>query len=453
MIKAHKLIFISILLLIISLFGGRGLFAQNSITTPTGTPLTIGNNGVKLANLTSASATTTSNGKALSVDATGNIILVPDVQGSGGDPNFKVLSQSNTFAGLSAGAILLANATAASNATGHTLVGTSAGSAIGTNQTVVTYGNTMVGASAGGLTTNGSNNSFLGISAGVYNTTGSFNQYFGSAAGANNRTGIHNVMIGSNAGFDGVGTTAKNSSYSTFIGNYAGQNAAANYNTFIGYAAGQFSTTGTNNVWIGNFAGGNAGVTNNNYCNFIGDQSGSWTGTNFASPISVVNNLTNATAIGFQSQVIVSNALVLGGVGAYAVKVGIGLNNPAYPLDVKGVVNMRLTQNSPAIKINERDFMGIDENEEFWVSNFKIRYENENQWSDKVFEKDYKLMKINDLDKFITQNKHLPNIPSAKEVVEKGVNNAEITSKLLEKIEEMSLYIIQLEKRIKVLER
>ena len=61
-------------------------FAQNSITTPTGTPLTIGNNGVKLANLTSASATTASNSKALSVDASGNLILVPDVVGTFPNP-------------------------------------------------------------------------------------------------------------------------------------------------------------------------------------------------------------------------------------------------------------------------------------------------------------------------------------------------------------------------------
>lgn len=428
MIKAHKLIFISILLQIISLFGVRGLFAQNSITTPTGTPLTIGNNGVKLANLTSASTPSASNNLALSVDASGNIILVPAAASGGGSPTFRVVNTGNTFGGTASGTSLV-------NGTSNTFIGLNSGYYAGANVA-------------------STQNSFYGVNSGLNQTDGAYNTFLGVAAGANNRTGNHNVMIGVNAGFDGAGTvTTKNPSYSTFIGNYAGQNASTIYNTFIGYASGQFSTTGTNNVWIGNFAGGNAGVTNNNSCNFIGDQSGSWTGTNFASPISVVNNLTNATAIGFQSQVIVSNALVLGGVGAYAVKVGIGLNNPAYPLDVKGVVNMRLTQNSPAIKINERDFMGIDENEEFWVSNFKIRYENENQWSDKVFEKDYNLMKINDLDKFITQNKHLPNIPSAKEVVEKGVNNAEITSKLLEKIEEMSLYIIQLEKRISEIEK
>lgn len=452
--KALFHIIISILLQIISPSVGVELFAQNSITTPTGTPLTIGNNGVRLANLTSASATTATNGKALSVNATGDLILVPDVAGmGGGNPNFTTLNANLTFGGISAGAFLLANSTAASNAIGHTLIGTNAGAAIGTNVAVATYGNTMIGTSAGNSNTNGSNNSFLGISSGVFNTTGSFNSFFGSAAGANNRTGEHNIMIGTSAGYDGVGTVAKNSSYGVFIGNYTGTQTISNFNIALGYAASQFNATGGATIAIGGYANGHAAATNNSNSTFIGSQSGTWTGTNHAAPTTVVNNLTNATAIGYQAQVTVSNALTLGGTGANAVKVGIGMHNPVYPLDIKGVVNMRVAMNNPSMKVNDRDFMGVGEEGEFWVSNFKIRYQNENQWSDKVFEKDYKLMKINDLDKFITQNKHLPNIPSAKEVVSKGIDNAEMTAKLLEKIEEMSLYIIQLEKRLKVLER
>lgn len=426
----------------------------NPITTSPGTPLTIGNNGVRLANLTSASATTATNGKALSVNASGDLILVPDVAGSGGggNPNFTTLNANLTFGGISAGAFLLANSTAASNAIGHTLMGTNAGAAIGTNPTVPTYGNTMIGAATGTSTTNGGNNSFLGISSGVYNTTGSFNQYFGSAAGANNRTGDHNVMIGANAGFDGVGTTAKNSSYGVFIGNYTGAQTIANFNIAIGHSASSYNTTGGATIAIGGYANGHTAATNNTNSVFIGSQSGTWTGINHAEPTTVANNLTNATAIGYQAQVTVSNALTLGGVDANAVKVGIGMHNPQYPLDVKGVVNMRVAYNSPSMKINDRDFMGIGESGEFWVSNFKMKYENETQWSDKVFEKDYKFLSIKELDEFVNKNKHLPNIPSAKEVVKNGVDNTEMTSKLLEKIEEMSLYIIQLEKRLSQIE-
>ena len=81
-----------------------------------------------------------------------------------------------------------------------------------------------------------------------------------------------------------------------------------------------------------------------------------------------------------------------------------------------------------------------------------MKYDNEAQWSDKVFDKNYKLLTIQELDAFVSKNKHLPNIPSAAEVVKNGVDNTEMTSKLLEKIEEMSLYIIQLEKRLSHIE-
>jgi trimeric autotransporter adhesin len=430
--------FVYLFLCLISTSG----FAQNSIETPTGIPLTIGNQGVKLANLTSASTPAASNNRALSVDATGNIILVPASTG-GGNPTFRIVNNSNTMGGTNSGNAL-------TNGVANTFVGFNAGAATGANSTGSE--NSFFGSNAGLSTTDGNNNTFFGAGTGVYNTLGSNNTFLGTNAGANNQTGTHNIMIGINAGYDGTPTLRSNS-YNTYIGNFAGRNSSANFNTFIGYAAGQFSTTGTSNIYMGNYTGGFTGITNNSNCIFVGDFAGSWTGTNPSAPTTVVNNLTNASAIGFQSQVTVSNALVLGGTGTNAVKVGIGLHNPAYPLDVKGVVNMRVAMNLPAIKINERDFMGIGENEEFWVSNFKIRYQNENQWSDKVFEKDYKLLKIAELATFIEKNKHLPNIPSASEVVKKGIDNAEITSKLLEKIEEMSLYIIELEKRIAKIEK
>jgi trimeric autotransporter adhesin len=427
----------------------------NPIITPSGTPLTIGNNGVRLANLTSASATTATNGKALSVNASGDIILVPDVVGAGGggDPNFKTLNANLTFGGISAGAFLSSNSTSASNATGHTLLGTNAGAAIGTNPTIVTYGNTMVGAAAGNSTTNGGNNCFVGISSGVYNSIGSFNNYIGSAAGANNRTGDYNVMVGASAGYDGVGTTPKNSSYGIFIGSFTGAQTTSNFNIAIGHAAASYNISGASTIAIGGYSNGHSAATNNSNCTFIGTQSGTWTGTNHAAPTTVANNLTNATAIGYQAQVTVSNALVLGGQGANAVNVGIGVTNPTNPLEIKGILNFRTAMNSPSLKINEKDVFGIDENEKLWVSNFKIKYTNENQWSDKVFEKGYKMLSINELEDFVNQNKHLPNIPSATEVVRNGVDNSEITSKLLEKIEEMSLYIIQLEKRIDQIEK
>ena len=73
-------------------------------------------------------------------------------------------------------------------------------------------------------------------------------------------------------------------------------------------------------------------------------------------------------------------------------------------------------------------------------------------WPDYVFANDYELMKISDLKHYIQTNSHLPGIPSAAEVEENGVELGAATEMLLQKIEEMTLYIIQLEERIQQLE-
>ncbi len=72
---------------------------------------------------------------------------------------------------------------------------------------------------------------------------------------------------------------------------------------------------------------------------------------------------------------------------------------------------------------------------------------------DYVFEPDYDLMSLADLRKYITENKHLPNIPSASEYQKTNVDLGEMNRLLLEKTEELTLYILQLEERIKSLEK
>lgn len=69
-------------------------------------------------------------------------------------------------------------------------------------------------------------------------------------------------------------------------------------------------------------------------------------------------------------------------------------------------------------------------------------------WPDYVFEKDYKLMGLDELDAFLKLNKHLPGIPAAEDVVQSGVELGEMNAKLLQKIEELTLYIIDLQKQI-----
>jgi hypothetical protein len=77
----------------------------------------------------------------------------------------------------------------------------------------------------------------------------------------------------------------------------------------------------------------------------------------------------------------------------------------------------------------------------------------ETDWADFVFEDDYQLMKLSDLEEFIQENGHLPEIPTEKEVEENGVSLGEMNSKLLQKIEELTLYTIQLQKENKNLQK
>jgi hypothetical protein len=72
-----------------------------------------------------------------------------------------------------------------------------------------------------------------------------------------------------------------------------------------------------------------------------------------------------------------------------------------------------------------------------------------NVWADYVFNKDYQLLKLEEVEKHISKNGHLPNVPSSKEVMEKGINVAEMDAKLLEKIEELTLYSIEQNKQLK----
>lgn len=65
-------------------------------------------------------------------------------------------------------------------------------------------------------------------------------------------------------------------------------------------------------------------------------------------------------------------------------------------------------------------------------------------WSDFVFAEGYELMSLASLEKFIKRNRRLPDIPSEAEVSENGVAIGEMHSKLLQKIEELTLYVIEL---------
>lgn len=96
-------------------------------------------------------------------------------------------------------------------------------------------------------------------------------------------------------------------------------------------------------------------------------------------------------------------------------RIGIGTDSPAYELAVNGTIRAK----------------------EIIV---------DTGWSDFVFEDGYRLPPLTEVEQFISKNNHLSGIPTAVEVQEKGVTLGSISSKLLQKIEELTLYVIDLKK-------
>lgn len=76
-----------------------------------------------------------------------------------------------------------------------------------------------------------------------------------------------------------------------------------------------------------------------------------------------------------------------------------------------------------------------------------------NNWPDYVFNDSYLKPDLGKLEKYIKKNRHLPNIPTTEDVCNNGINIGEMQTKLLEKIEELTLYIIEQDKKIEKLEK
>jgi hypothetical protein len=104
--------------------------------------------------------------------------------------------------------------------------------------------------------------------------------------------------------------------------------------------------------------------------------------------------------------------------------VGIGATNPQHKLSVNGTV-----QSTEVIVVAPEDF------------------------PDFVFNDEYRLMTLAELEEYISQHRHLPGIPSAKEVGEKGLHVGEMQARLLQKMEGLTLYVIDLKKENEALKK
>ncbi|QHV98859.1 autotransporter outer membrane beta-barrel domain-containing protein [Spirosoma endbachense] len=363
--------------------------------------------------------------------------------------------------------------------------------------------NTLVGTFAGNFVTTGSNNVFLGGNAGFFNTTGSLNTFTGSSAGYSNSTGGNNTFTGYYAGFGnqtgsfnaflgfGVGRQNTTGSSNTLMGPYAGySNQTGSQNTFMGYYAG-YNNVASGNTFIGYQSGTNN--TSGQYNTFLGYQANAGSG-----------GLVNATALGNNATVNVSDAVVIGN----NAKVGIGTSSPTNRLHINsGEVNksgLRLEEvndDDPVSRFTNK-FLSVDGDgnvilagysnggreaavESLWqrkgrflqssnddaviigqnvlktpagyrlfvqegilTEKVKVAIKNTADWSDKVFAPAYKLQSLVQVEQYITAHQHLPGVPSAEQLVKEGMDVAKMDAKLLEKIEELTLYLIEQRKEL-----
>ncbi|MEO8150534.1 MAG: hypothetical protein ABI723_23080 [Bacteroidia bacterium] len=124
-----------------------------------------------------------------------------------------------------------------------------------------------------------------------------------------------------------------------------------------------------------------------------------------------------------------------------------GVVSPLYLNNSGGNVNMCVASGSVNIG-NSTGAAGYILSVDGKVIAEEVRVELSGNWPDYVFGKEHKLMSIDELEQHVNEYKHLPGIPSACEVEESGIMLGEMQTKTIEKVEENSLYIIQLNKKI-----
>lgn len=129
--------------------------------------------------------------------------------------------------------------------------------------------------------------------------------------------------------------------------------------------------------------------------------------------------------------------------GIASVAEDIHSNHTALTLYTNQTEKLRVTGNGDVGigTINPREKLSV--NGKIRANEVKVEI---TDWSDYVFENDYKPQSLAALENYISANKHLPEIPSKDEVAEKGIELGDMNRLLLKKIEEMTLYLIEMKK-------
>ncbi|AZA82655.1 hypothetical protein C1637_20620 [Chryseobacterium lactis] len=294
----------------------------------------------------------------------------------------------------------------------------------------VNYANVAVGLGSMSSNTTGSSNTALGYNTMTKSTTGSLNTALGINSMQNSVGASNNVAVGHN----------------TLGGMIAGE-----YNTAVGFSAMRTWGSTASVPLVGNTAIGNSAlmdINNGSYNTIMGHNSFLRTvnanynvviGANIAPLVNNANSNiyigNNIAAVGTSP----SNELNIGNwiVGNNGT-IGIGQFTNQLPAD--GVAT-----DGQKYKLFVKDGIRTEK--------VKVDIAASNGWADYVFAKDYKLMPLNDLAQFIDKNGHLPEVPTTDEAIKNGIELKEMNILLLKKIEELTLYTLEQQKRIEALEK
>lgn len=131
---------------------------------------------------------------------------------------------------------------------------------------------------------------------------------------------------------------------------------------------------------------------------------------------------------------------------------GIKISNPALTTSSKVIFEVK---NNGQVFIGTRHpnsahsdaLLGVD-----GKALFTSVYVNQLSWADYVFKPNYQLADLKDVETYYLKNQHLPEIPSEKEIIENGMNVGDISVLLLKKIEELTLYTVDLNKQVQQLQ-
>jgi hypothetical protein len=132
----------------------------------------------------------------------------------------------------------------------------------------------------------------------------------------------------------------------------------------------------------------------------------------------------------------------------------VGINTTNTGTAAYLTVNGKMLVGDPSVvNLNTTYAYGLYVQNGVLTSKVRVSVVNSATWADYVFDPSYQLRSLKETERFVKENKHLPEIPSASEVQQDGIDMVTMDAALLKKIEELTLYIIDQDKRIEALEQ